>query len=405
MDRIIDINVTGCVATRSGKTAGTQGEGNVTTLHITLDDSWLGFGKRIIWRDAAGENPVVTLLFDPSGTSDTLTYDALIPGEPLALPGWCSATLEGYTVDDDGTVQVARTVEIRLQVLINDGFYAPAEPSATEIAQIYDRLGQAEQNLLDYATTAQESAEIATSKRQLIETYATLTKTYVDRCKFYADSVQHTATGLTAVEEDIEQLQLDVGNKLDANQGADSSGMFLVIDENGDIVPGTLDGGGVVQSVAGKVGAVELTTDDIADQLFGDTLTIGLKTLNNSKANRVQSTDYAGKLWAVAEDGDLCFVDSAPVDDTLSQSGTAADAAAVGQCLAALPVQVAADGYTDISGLRKVTALNLASWDNGSFTVTLDGGVTDHYTVSFDSDGRPVTVKDADGHVTTVTWG
>lgn len=404
MDRLINITVTGCVAQRSAKTAGTQGEGNVTTLHFTLDDSWLGYGKRVIWRDAAGGNPVVTVLFDPTGEGDTLTYDTRIPGEPLLLPGWCSATLEGYTIDDNGTVQVARTVEIRLQVLINDGFYAPAEPNPSEIAQIYDRLGTAEQSIIENAAIAKESAEIATSKRALIEAYATLTKTYADRCKFYSDSVEHTATGLTAVEEDVAQLQLDVGNKLHSNLGADNSGMFLVVDANGDVVPGTLDGGGVVQSVCGKVGAVTLTTEDITVD-NGDTLQLMLKSMDNSKPDRIQSSDYAGKLWAVAEDGDLCFVDTVPVDETLTTPGTAADAAAVGDRIAALPVQRAADGYTDISGLRKLTALSLATWDGGSFSVTLDGGVTKRFNVAFDSDGRPVSVTDADGHVTTVTWG
>lgn len=365
MSRSINIAVTGCYAVADARTAGTQGEGGVTTLHFTLDQAWAGLGKRVIWRDAAAGNPVVTVLFDPTGTGDTLTYDVRIPAEPLALPGWMSATLEGYTLSEEGTVSVARTVEIRLQVLMNDGFYAPAEPAASELAQIYDRLGAAEQNLLDYVSTCMDAAETCTDKRQLIEDYAALSRTYAERALAAADAVEGTAGELEAVEGEMALLRAALTAKLSANLGAEHQGLFLVIDGEGNVVPGSADTAGTVTSVAGRTGAVTLTSDDIADLLYGDTLTMALRTLHNSKPDRVQP-DHGGKLWAMDETGTLCFVE---------------------------PARSAA-----------VTAVDLSGWDSGSFTVTRDGGVTEEYVVTFDDDSRPVTITDGGGCVTVITW-
>ena len=402
--RTIEITIDGCVVTRSGKTAGAQGEGNVTALRLSFDESWRGLGKRIIWRDAQGEQPVAVVLFDPEAGSDTLRYGTLIPGEPLSLPGWCSATIEGYTTDADGTVRVSRTAEFRLQVLMNDGLYAPVEPSPSEVAQIYDLLGKAEDSLHGYAVDCAEAALLCKQQENELAQLTAQNRTYADLCKFYADTTHHTATGLGAVEADVAELTEAVSGKLDRHLGSEYDGLFLSVDQNGDIVPTRFSGGGVVTSVGGKTGAVRLDTYDVTAP-SGDSLQYMLEMLESGKADRYHPTNYAGKLWAVGEDGDLCFVDNVPLDDTLSQTGKAADAAVVGQCFAALPVSVAADGYTDITGLRKVTGINMAAWDSGAFALTLDGGITNHYRVGFDAQRRPVTVEDAAGHTTMIVWG
>lgn len=61
-------------------------------------------------------------------------------------------------------------------------------------------------------------------------------------------------------------------------------------------------------------------------------------------------------------------------------------------------------GYTDITGLRKPTALDFSGWDTGTFTETVDGEVTETYQVSFDGSGNPVSITDSVGHQTTITW-
>lgn len=60
--------------------------------------------------------------------------------------------------------------------------------------------------------------------------------------------------------------------------------------------------------------------------------------------------------------------------------------------------------YTDLVGLRKTTALDFSGWDNGSFSETVDGNLTNSYAVAFDNDGLPVKITDAAGHETAITW-
>lgn len=62
------------------------------------------------------------------------------------------------------------------------------------------------------------------------------------------------------------------------------------------------------------------------------------------------------------------------------------------------------DEYTDITGLRKTVELDFSAWDRGSFTETVEGGVTGSYAVTFDNQGRPVKLTDGSGHETAVVW-
>jgi hypothetical protein len=60
--------------------------------------------------------------------------------------------------------------------------------------------------------------------------------------------------------------------------------------------------------------------------------------------------------------------------------------------------------YTDLGGLRKTTSLNFSNYENGSFTETVDGGLTETYGVRFDENGYPVAITDGSGHQTEVIW-
>ena len=60
--------------------------------------------------------------------------------------------------------------------------------------------------------------------------------------------------------------------------------------------------------------------------------------------------------------------------------------------------------YTDLVGLRKTTGLNFSNYENGSFTETVDGGLTETYSVRFDENGYPVAITDGSGHQTEVIW-
>ena len=62
--------------------------------------------------------------------------------------------------------------------------------------------------------------------------------------------------------------------------------------------------------------------------------------------------------------------------------------------------------YTDITGLRRATALNFGNWEGGSFLVTLEGKTDPTmYGVTLDDNGRPVSILYPDGESCAITWG
>lgn len=138
MDRTINVTVNGEFVRKDSKNAGVQGEANSTVLHIVLSDEWAEYSKRVVWRDAMGENPVSVLLYSAVAElldgKDPLTFDTPIPAEPLAVAGWCSFTIEGFR--ESSPTAVAITVTDNLLVKPNDAYGAPAEPTPTQAQQL-----------------------------------------------------------------------------------------------------------------------------------------------------------------------------------------------------------------------------------------------------------------------------
>ena len=62
------------------------------------------------------------------------------------------------------------------------------------------------------------------------------------------------------------------------------------------------------------------------------------------------------------------------------------------------------NGYLDLFGLRKTVRIDFSGWNSGSFKETIDGGINTEYEVTFDSSGRPISIKDEVGHYTEVVW-
>lgn len=156
--RTVYVDVNGFELRLSSKAGGVQGEKNVTTLQIKFDDSWQGLGKRIVWRDATGENPVPIVLFDPMGEDrDVLSYATAIPAAALAYPGWCSFTLEGYTVNDGHWVKAMGAVG-SLEVRASEVIYQPEDDTPSQTQQILAALGETEQKVFEIGQEARDSA-------------------------------------------------------------------------------------------------------------------------------------------------------------------------------------------------------------------------------------------------------
>ncbi len=171
MDRTINVAVNGNFVRKDSKNAGVQGEANVTHLHIVMSGDWEAFSKRIIWRDAQGENPVSVLLFhsveDLEAGKDPLVFDTPIPAEPLALAGWCSFTIEGFRDSDPTAVSI--TVTDTLLVKVNDAYNAPAEPTPSQAQQlqvqidgIVPQVSELVGNAIDALEQAEEAVKVWT---------------------------------------------------------------------------------------------------------------------------------------------------------------------------------------------------------------------------------------------------
>ena len=163
--RTINMEIMGQFIKKDNKNAGVKGESNATMLHITLDETWRGFGKRIIWRDATGQNPIGMILFAYNSLSnDPLTYDTYIPTEPMMIPGWCSFTLEGYR-EVDGVHQVEISITDELYVEDIGAVRQLAASTASEEQQIMEALGRTEENVKKSATEAKSWAVGGTGSR------------------------------------------------------------------------------------------------------------------------------------------------------------------------------------------------------------------------------------------------
>jgi hypothetical protein len=69
-----------------------------------------------------------------------------------------------------------------------------------------------------------------------------------------------------------------------------------------------------------------------------------------------------------------------------------------------LPVQVADDGFTDITGLRKMNSMSI-SRSEAYITLesAMEGGKTDSTVVVLDADGYPTQILTGD-HICTLSW-
>lgn len=193
MARTINVEISGQFVRKDNKNAGVMGEGNVTTMSITFDETWRGFGKRIVWRDANGENPVSVILFDGNAEEAAeeptpMVYTTTIPREPLEIPGWCSFSIEGYK-EEDGVHKVSLSVSDTLMVAQSDSYHKPAEPTPSQTQQILEDLGKTELAVKASASEAKSWAIGGTGTRPGEDT---------DNAKYYAEQAGASKTAAEA---------------------------------------------------------------------------------------------------------------------------------------------------------------------------------------------------------------
>ena len=179
MDRIIDINICGNHIKKGNNNAGVRGEGNVTLLRISFDESWDDYAKTVTFWDARGANPVERILttdYLESIEDSTRLYIIPIPEEPLAIAGKLTFVIDGYVVGKRKR-SLSDTLIVE-DAPITDDAGEPVDPTPTQAEQLQAEIekikGDIQQvagaketttkNAEDaegYANTAQESAESA----------------------------------------------------------------------------------------------------------------------------------------------------------------------------------------------------------------------------------------------------
>ena len=243
MDRTIHVTVNGEFVRKDSKNAGVQGEANVTALHITMSDEWAEFSKRIIWRDALGEHPISVLLYnrveDLVAEKDPLEFDTKIPAEPLALPGWCSFTIEGFRESDPSAVSI--TVSDQLLVKPNDSYNAPAEPTPTQAQQLQVQIDQIVPQVSELVGNAIDALEQAEEAVKVWEVWDA-GKTYLPLQKVSRRGSSYICkTSCTGIDPAV-----------DTADGDGVEGMYwLLIAQKGDQGPQGADG---PQGITGKQG-------------------------------------------------------------------------------------------------------------------------------------------------------
>ncbi len=136
MVNTIDINVKGQFITKSSKNIGAMGSANSKMLKITFSDDWAGYGKRIIWKDAKGENET-QILITPKDLNNPLYYETLIPGEAYKEYGWCTFTIEGY--QDEDAFSVKKSVTDTFFVDFSENPQNISEPTPSEVLQLHSQ--------------------------------------------------------------------------------------------------------------------------------------------------------------------------------------------------------------------------------------------------------------------------
>jgi len=143
----ITIKINGQFVTKSSKNAGAAGSSNACGIKFVFDESWLGFAKRVIWRDSKGENPTSILL--TQDLENPLVYTTSIPPSVTGSAGWCSFTVEGYNSKNPDVVNKSAGDFLFVSYSHQSGDITPPTPSeAMQLHREFEELLPKVSNLM-----------------------------------------------------------------------------------------------------------------------------------------------------------------------------------------------------------------------------------------------------------------
>lgn len=225
MDRTIDIFIKGSYLQKNNNIGGIQGEGNVTTLHITFDDSWTNLSKSITFWNAKGENPVKVLLTNAQLVeirNSLLEFNVLIPAEPLAVEGDMIFVIDGY-VDGKRARSMQDSFVVKAAMTTNE----PIEPTPTQAEQLNLAIQKILPEVQKETIKATEAAKQSEASAQKSATSALEASNSAESAKQSAVSAETAHQGAVAAQKKAETAQLNAEAAQDkaetAQRGAETA--------------------------------------------------------------------------------------------------------------------------------------------------------------------------------------
>lgn len=185
--RVIPCRVTDEYVQGAGVVVGAAGSHNDVALRLEFSPLWKDTTRSIVWKDALGENPTVTILTtDLLEEGETEVYLVPIPAEPKAAAGELSMTIKGVTAEGEREKTATLSATAHFIILESDwdedavesGDLSPtqSEQLQVEIDGIKDTIYQAKQSAAaakdsearagELADAAEASAEAADAARK-----------------------------------------------------------------------------------------------------------------------------------------------------------------------------------------------------------------------------------------------
>lgn len=227
MDRIINFKVTSSHLAKDSSIAGVRGEANSTILRIKFDESWDGYTKCVVFKDAEDKKVVrriltVDLLEDM--TADTRVYLCPIPAEPLAYEGKCEIAIEGYV--DSKRIKSYSTQMAVYHSTDSDNADEPIDPTPTQAEQLQAQIESVVtdiQRAVAVADIAEEARATALAAQKASEAAAIAAERAEDAMATGVHASRHAMGGEDALSPadigayDVANVGKDIPNNADLN--------------------------------------------------------------------------------------------------------------------------------------------------------------------------------------------
>ena len=230
--RIIQCQVTDEYVRGAGVVVGAAGSHNDVALRLVFGPMWEGTTRSIVWKDALGGNPTVTILgTDLLEPGETEVYIVPIPAEPKAYAGDLSMTIKGAVVEGDKETSATLTARAFFTVMDSDwdenamesGDITPtqAEQMQAQIDEIRSTIWDAVQS----AEKAADSADQAANSVILAEQSASYVTAAVNSAQESASSASMSDQSASLSAQNAENSAMMAANSESAARSSEISAM------------------------------------------------------------------------------------------------------------------------------------------------------------------------------------